>query len=172
MKNSAKIASLAFSIVLVACTTLNHPPPTLGMSEEQLIAKSGKPTAIHQEGEIRQFEYSSPWSQEAFMARFGRDGKLRSWEQVLTTERFARVRIGETTKRQVSLTFGQPAETTYLSLSKLEVWSYRYKEDGVKNSMMHIHFDQTGVVRMMQNGPDPMYETNPDRGGGRGGGRR
>ena len=24
--------------------------------------------------------------------------------------------------------------------------------------MMHVHFDRKGVVRLMQNGPDPMYE--------------
>jgi hypothetical protein len=24
--------------------------------------------------------------------------------------------------------------------------------------MMHVHFDEAGVVRLMQNGPDPMYE--------------
>ena len=24
--------------------------------------------------------------------------------------------------------------------------------------MMHVHFDRAGVLRMMLNGPDPMYE--------------
>jgi hypothetical protein len=24
--------------------------------------------------------------------------------------------------------------------------------------MMHVHFDQAGILRMMQNGPDRMYE--------------
>jgi hypothetical protein len=51
-------------------------------------------------------------------------------------------------------TLGRPAETSYLSRQKLEVWSYRYKESGVWNSMMHVHFDDDGIVRMMQNGPD------------------
>jgi hypothetical protein len=39
-----------------------------------------------------------------------------------------------------------------------EVWSYRYRESGVWNSMMHVHFDQAGVVRQMLNGPDPRYQ--------------
>jgi hypothetical protein len=24
--------------------------------------------------------------------------------------------------------------------------------------MMHVHFDDAGIVRLMQNGPDPMYD--------------
>jgi hypothetical protein len=39
-----------------------------------------------------------------------------------------------------------------------EVWSYRYKEAGVWNSMMHVHFDERGIVRQMLNGPDPRYD--------------
>jgi hypothetical protein len=46
----------------------------------------------------------------------------------------------------------------YLSLRGLEVWSYRYKQSGVWNSMMHIHFSKDGIVREMQSGPDPLYE--------------
>jgi len=55
-------------------------------------------------------------------------------------------------------TIGHPAETSYLPLRDLEVWSYRYKEAGVWNSIMHVHFDRNGIVRMMLNGPDPMFE--------------
>ena len=42
-----------------------------------------------------------------------------------------------------------------------EVWSYRYKEAGVWNSLMSVHFDQQGVVRQMLNGPDPMLRRAP-----------
>ena len=48
-------------------------------------------------------------------------------------------------------------------MNNYEVWSYRYKEAGVWNSLMHVHFDGQGVVRHMLNGPDPMYEPR-DRG--------
>ena len=166
MKNLLKALFFAITMLLVACTSLNSPPPAIGITEGELLAKSGVPTARYQDGRTNLLEYSSPWSQYAYMARIGADGRLKSWEQVLTTEKFAAVKPGQTTKQQVLLTFGKPAETTYLSLPDLLVWSYRYKEDGVRDSMMHVHFDRAGIVRMMQNGRDPMFDPTSDRGGG------
>jgi len=66
--------------------------------------------------------------------------------------------LNESTKADVLRTVGTPSETSWLSLPQLEVWSYRYKENGVWNSMMHIHFDRAGIVRKMENGRDPLYE--------------
>lgn len=166
MKKLMKILSLAVVLLAAACTTLNYPPPTLGISESDLITKSGTPVARYPDGKGHLLEYSGPWQQYTYMARFGANGRLVSWEQVLTTEKFATVKIGQTVKQEVLRTFGRPAETSYLSLPKLEVWSYRYKEGGVRDSMMHVHFDNAGIVRMMQNGPDPMYDTTSDRGRG------
>ncbi|MDB5909684.1 MAG: hypothetical protein JWP34_3798, partial [Massilia sp.] len=68
------------------------------------------------------------------------------------------IKVGSATHEDVLHTIGHPAEKSYLPLRDFEVWSYRYKESGVWNSMMHVHFDRNGIVRMMQNGPDPMYE--------------
>ena len=61
-------------------------------------------------------------------------------------------------KDDILRNFGRPAETSAVGYHDYEVWSYRYKEAGVWNSMMHVHFDQQGVVRQMLNGPDPMYD--------------
>ncbi len=89
---------------------------------------------------------------------FGPDGKLTVIEQALDTPVFARLKIGTSGKDEVLRTIGRPAERSYLALPQLEVWSYRYKESGAWNSMMHLHFDKSGVLRMMYSGPDPMYE--------------
>ncbi len=89
------------------------------------------------------------------MARISADGKLISYEQVLTAQKFASIKIGESTKDDVLRMIGAPSETTYLTLSQLEVWSYPYKESGTWDSMMHVHFDNAGIVRKMLNGPDP-----------------
>jgi len=168
MKNLLKILSLVMVMLVAACGTLNTPPPTIGMSEEAVIARSGKPIVRHQDGRETLLEYSSPWGQTTYMARIGADGRLKSWEQVLSNDNFAKIVIGKTTKPEIFRTFGTPAETTYLNLPKLEVWSYRYKEGGVQNLMIHVYFDHQGVVRRTEGGLDPRYDTNPDRGGGRG----
>jgi hypothetical protein len=92
------------------------------------------------------------------MARFDASGHLKTYEQVLTTQKFATVKIGATTQQDILHMFGRPAETSYLSLPDLTVWTYRYKENGVWDSMMHVHFDRNGIVRKMMNGPDTWLE--------------
>jgi outer membrane protein assembly factor BamE (lipoprotein component of BamABCDE complex) len=92
------------------------------------------------------------------MARFGPDGGLQTYEQVLTDAKFATLPVGKATKNDVLMTVGRPAEQSYLALRDLQVWSYRYKQSGVWDSMMHVHFDRAGIVREMMAGPDPEKE--------------
>lgn len=133
--------------------------PTPGDPVATVVAKFGQPTAVYPAGSGQMLEYASgPMGQYTWMASIGPDGRLASFEQVLTGEKFATLKIGASSKDDVLRTVGRPAETSYLSLPELEVWSYRYRESGVWNSMMHVHFDRAGIVRMLQNGPDPMYE--------------
>jgi hypothetical protein len=144
---------------LGGCAGLGGPPPAPGDSVDTVRLKLGQPTAAYSAGTEQLLEYANgPMGQTTYMARIGADGRLRSFEQVLTGEKFATIKIGTATHEDVLRTIGRPAERSYLALPDLEVWSYRYKESGVWNSMMHVHFDRAGVVRMMQNGPDPMYE--------------
>jgi hypothetical protein len=144
---------------LAGCAGLGGPPPTPGDTIDTVKLKLGQPTASYSAGPEQLLEYAhGPMGQTTFMARIGADGRLVSYEQVLTGEKFATIKIGTATHEDVLRTVGRPAEKSYLALRDLEVWSYRYKEAGVWNSMMHVHFDRSGVVRMIQNGPDPMYE--------------
>lgn len=78
--------------------------------------------------------------------------------KVLTSETFATIKIDHADKAAVLRTLGPPAERSRVMMHNYEVWSYRYLEAGVWHSMMHVHFDETGIVRLMQNGPDPMFE--------------
>jgi hypothetical protein len=133
--------------------------PALGDPVVAVTAKMGQPTAVYPVGDGQVLEYATgPMGQTTWMARIGPDGRLVSFEQVLTGEKFATLQIGRATKADVLRTIGRPAEHSRVMLHDYEVWSYRYKENGVWNSMMHVHFDQAGIVRLMQNGPDPMYE--------------
>lgn len=67
---------------------------------------------------------------------------------------FAPVLLGVTTQDDLLRLLGRPDETSYLQLRDLHVWSYRYKESGVWDSMMHIMMDRQGVVRETMSGPD------------------
>jgi hypothetical protein len=149
-------------LLLAACAGLGGPPPAIGERMDAVQAKLGKPTAVYAVERGTVLEYTTqPFGQYAWMARFGPDGGLVSYEQVLTDEKFATLKVGIATRDDVLRTIGHPAETSYLSLRDLTVWSYRYKQSGVWNSMMHVHFDQAGIVREMMAGPDPAYDEKP-----------
>ena len=159
MQIMAKMASLAAACALAGCAALSAVPPSVGDPLATVTAKYGQPTAVYPAASGQVLEYATgPFGQATWMARMGPDGRLLSFEQVLTGEKFATLKIGTATRDDVLHTLGRPAERSYLALPDLEVWSYRYKESGVWNSMMHVHFDRAGILRMMQNGPDPMYE--------------
>lgn len=162
MKFLSRVASAAALAMLCSCATLFPPIPQPGETEAQVIAQRGQPTDRYRDGNDTLLEYATgPWGQKTWMARFGPDGKLISFEQVLTSEKFATIKVGEATKADVLRTIGRPSETGYLPLSGLEVWSYPYKEAGTWDSLMHVHFDSHGIVRKMLNGPDPKFD--PDR---------
>jgi hypothetical protein len=148
-----------FLTTLSACSVLMPAPVNVGDSESELIAKRGEPTHRYQDGRDRLLEYAlGPWGQRTYMARVDANGKVVSFEQVLTVQKFASIKVGEANKSDVLRTIGAPSETSYLTLTDLEVWSYPYKESEVWNSLMHVHFDKAGIVRKMLNGPDPRFD--------------
>jgi hypothetical protein len=148
-----------FLTTLSACSVLMPAPVNVGDSESELIAKRGEPTHRYQDGRDRLLEYAlGPWGQRTYMARVDANGKVVSFEQVLTVQKFASIKVGEANKSDVLRTIGAPSDTSYLTLTDLEVWSYPYKESEVWNSLMHVHFDKAGIVRKMLNGPDPRFD--------------
>lgn len=153
---------ILFGALVAGCAGVGHPPPVPGDSMETVRARMGEPSVVHELPSGTQFEYGGgAFGQHAWMARFDQVGKLVSLEQVRSGEKFATIRPGAATKADVLMTLGQPSETSRVFLHNYEVWSYRYKESGVWNSMMHVHFDEGGVVRLMQSRPDTLYERKP-----------
>jgi len=161
MRKMIKMAILCPAIVLAGCVgPFMREVPNAGEPLAAVTAKLGQPTGSYPAPDGgRMLEYATgPMGQFTWMAHIGPDGRLVSYEQVLTGEKFATIKIDKANKADVLSTIGRPAERSGVAMHNYEVWSYRYKEAGVWNSLMHVHFDQAGVVRMMQNGPDPMFE--------------
>lgn len=154
-----KITTLSVTLMLAGCAGVLREFPVPGDSADVVRAKMGQPRAIYPEGGGQLLEYTTaPMGQFTWMAHVGPDGRLAAFEQVLTGEKFATIKIDQANKEDVLRTIGHPAEISTLPLRDLEVWSYRYKESGVWNSMMHVHFNRNGIVRQMLNGPDRMYD--------------
>ncbi|GIZ52455.1 outer membrane protein assembly factor BamE domain-containing protein [Noviherbaspirillum aridicola] len=146
---------LTLLVLLSGCATVLPQSVSVGDSEADVIQKRGQPTNRYKDGNVDLLEYmTGPWGQRTYMARL-ENGRVVSFEQVLTVQKFGTIRVGEATKDTVLKTIGTPSDTSYLPLRDLEVWSYPYKENEVWDSIMHVHFDQAGVVRQMLNGPDP-----------------
>jgi hypothetical protein len=161
MKAISFLCSGIFLAIFAGCAAFG-PPLQPGEPEQSVLTALGQPTHRYQDGSDHLLEYTTgPWGQQTYMAKIGPSGKLISYEQVLTTQKFATIKTGMATKEDVLRTVGAPSETAYFSLSGLEAWSYSYKESGVWDSMMHIYFDKGGIVRRLENGPDP--KRDPDR---------
>ena len=156
MKRLFSIFFLSTILTLSGCAVFG-PDVTPGAPEEAVIARYGKPTARYRDGGQTLLEYANFLGQQTHMIRLDADGRVLSREQVLTVERFDAIRIGNDDMQSVLLQIGQPAEKSCLPLKHYTVWSYRYKENGIWNSMMHIKFDAGGIVRDKENGLDPLF---------------
>lgn len=164
MQHLLRIVAAALVLAgLNSCASLNLPPLRLGQTEAQVIARLGKPTQAYQDGASRLLEYKhGRMGQTTEMARIGADGKLVSYEQVLSLQKFAAIKIGEATKETVLRIIGAPGETHFYQGSQLEAWSYAFKESDVWDSLMAVYFDKAGIVRRLENGPDPLRQVGGD----------
>ncbi len=148
-------ALLACAAALAGCAHPDLIRP--GLSRTELEARFGAPAVTRRERDGDVLIYSSaPLGQRATAAHVDASGRVTRVEPLLNTEHFATIAVGQWTRQDVFTHFGTPAEVT--RVPRYLVWSYRYRENEVWDSMFHVMFDDAGVVRQTQNGPDPMYE--------------
>lgn len=152
-------AAVALALSLSACSTF-HRTPTPGTSLADVTARLGKPDAIYPDpkgGQVLEYR-GQPMGQFQHMARFNADGRLVSYDQVLTDANFAKIEPGRWMQADVLRNFGRPAETSRARASGFEVWSYRYKQDGIWNSFMNVYFNGRGEVHHTDVTPDPVLD--------------
>jgi len=150
---------LALAAALSACASFNR-TPAVGTPLADVTAKLGKPDAVYPlpaGGQMLEYR-GQPMGQFQHMARIGADGRLESYEQVLTTQNFAKIQPGNWTKDDVLRSFGRPAEMSPDRVAGGDVWSYRYKQDGIWPAYMNIYFNGRGEVRRTDNTPDPVLD--------------
>jgi hypothetical protein len=153
-------AALALILSLAACAPVIRRTPPVGAPLAEVTAKLGKPNAVYQEADGSQiYEYTGqPMGQFNHMARIRPDGTLLSYEQVLTSENFAKIDVSRWNKDDVLRHFGHPAQVMRSRLEDGEIWSYRYKEKGVWDSLMNVDFNARGVVLRTYNSADPVLD--------------
>jgi hypothetical protein len=130
-----------------------------GTPRAQAIAQIGEPTARHAlaDGGER-LEYGrDPLQQFTWMVDLDAAGRVAAVRQVRTLDNFSRLRVGVDGTEAVRREFGQPWRIERYPLSGLTAWMFPYRENGVWNSMVAVHFDDRGIVQRVENGPDPRF---------------
>jgi outer membrane protein assembly factor BamE (lipoprotein component of BamABCDE complex) len=156
------LAGAALLIALLAgCATPAQLRPGSPAADVQAV---GRPSAAYNLPEGRRLEFTmGPFQQETYMVDLAADGSVRQVRQVRTMENFAQLQVGKATRETVLHEFGQPWRVETYTLSRLTAWMYPFIEGGFFPSMMAVHFDQAGVVQLVQNGPDPRFQGGGDR---------
>jgi outer membrane protein assembly factor BamE (lipoprotein component of BamABCDE complex) len=151
--------------LLSACAVFAPVQLDAGMSEQEVVAKLGRPTNVFPDGPGRILEYRhGPAGQTTDMARFGADGRLVVYEQVLTMESFYKLKPGVSTRDDVFRTIGSPSEVRRFSRVPYDAWHYPYKENRAWDSRMTLYMSDQGVLQKMENGPDPSREPRDSSG--------
>lgn len=164
MKVPKMIASHAGAVLLTAMLAGCMTPPwqtiPAGASRAEVQARLGPPREVYPrpDGVTRWLYPTRPFGQHTIAADIDAQGRVLDVKDVLTSREFAKAKIGKWTKNDVLTRFGRPEETAYFPLMQREVWTYRFKQDGVWNSLMHFYFGPHGVLRTTQTSPDPLYE--------------
>lgn len=154
------LACASLSILLVACAAPK--PVEVGYDEVQVIAARGKPTHRYSlaDGQLLEYNYG-PYGQQTYMARLDANGKLISFEQVLTNQKFTQIQIDKFNKTDVLRAIGAPSRKTYFPLSRLEMWLYPYRDNEVWNAILYLGFDDAGIVRKLEKTPDLEFVPQP-----------
>ncbi|MGB5807014.1 hypothetical protein, partial [Castellaniella sp.] len=115
---------------------------------------------VDRQGHDRAVWSRQPLGQYAWGATVDAQGRVQKVEPILTDEHFQILKQGTWTANQVRCEFGPPAiiDTAGLPNVRQIVWSYRYKQDHVWNSLMYVFMGPAGdQVTKFHPGPDPMY---------------
>lgn len=148
--------SLFSALFMTACSSLVDMP--IGSSITEMKQQFGPPSVACLPPNPTRFIWSSqPLGQQAWGVDTDQQQRLQRVTQVLSDKEFALLDQETWNQERVLCHFGPPAEkdiTPYQRV-KMRVWSYRYKQNQVWDSMMYVYFDDEGIVKHHHPGPDP-----------------
>ncbi len=125
-------------------------------TEDDVRRQAGKPEIVWEEPDGgRRLEYPrGPEGATTWMVVTNADGTVRSIEQVLTAENFAKVRPGMN-KDQIRRMLGKPTKVEAFRLKQEEVWGYRWFESPTDRAFFNVHFNNDGTVTTTSRSDDP-----------------
>jgi len=81
-----------------------------------------------------------------YVAEFGTDGRLRTFEDVLNDKGFARLRVGKTTEQEVEQLFGPAYRVTRFDRLRQTAWDYLFTDTWNYPAVFSVMFDDQGIL--------------------------
>jgi hypothetical protein len=120
-----------------------------GASAQQVETLVGAPANVWKNADGSEvWEYPhGPLGVETYMVTLGSDRAVREVRQVLSDESISKLHVGMT-RDEVRRLLGRPRDIGFSGSSDEEIWSWRYREWGVRNMELYVQFDRpTGALK-------------------------
>ena len=122
---------------------------TPGASAGQVEKLVGAPASVWKNADGSEvWEYpQGPLGVETYMVTLGSDRAVREVRQVLSDETISKLHVGMS-RDEVRRLLGRPRDIGFSSFNDEEIWSWRYREWGVRNMELYAQFDRpSGVLK-------------------------
>jgi hypothetical protein len=135
--------ALALGMLLTGCFRV----AAIGSSKDDALRTMGQPSAKRttaQGEEVWEYSGASSWRQ-AYLVRFGADGRLLSTRQVLTEDNIRSLVPAAAMRTDVRNALGKPGYVVTYPTG--EVWEYRIYDDHRRPAKMTVQFGADGTVK-------------------------
>ncbi|HYS57058.1 MAG TPA: outer membrane protein assembly factor BamE [Burkholderiales bacterium] len=144
----SRAALLLFSALFAAgCASFSAINP--GASAQRVETLVGAPASVWKNADGSEvWEYpQGPLGVETYMVTLGSDRAVREVRQVLSDEYISKLHVGMS-RDEVRRLLGRPRVIGSSDLNDEEIWSWRYREWGVRNMELYVQFDRpTGSLK-------------------------
>src|SRR5882762_6822152 len=120
-----------------------------GVSAQHVETLVGAPASVWKNADGSEvWEYpQGPLGVETYMVTLGSDRTVREVRQVLSDETISKLHVG-LSRDEVRRLLGRPRDIGFSNLNDEEIWSWRYREWGVRNMELYVQFDgPTGALK-------------------------
>jgi len=121
-------AALVAATMLAACVGYNPGNLQPGTPISDVIARMGPPTGEYPRPDgTKRVEFArGPFGKHTYMIDVDSQGRVITWQQVLTENNFLTIPNG-ITERELLYRIGRPSEVMSIPRRQEQVWSYRYE---------------------------------------------
>lgn len=137
------LSGLASLVFLTACSSLAPPADLTGLSQDELVARMGRPEMQRQlTGGITRLEFpGGPYGIHTWFVDLDASGRVLQSEQVLTEKNFNQI-TPDMPQAEVRQRLGRPGEIQTLARGRGVVWAYRYESPFCQWFQVEVAADQ------------------------------